>query len=109
MTHGRAGAFLHSTSWRFAEGIVFLTYVGAPDPDLAAPAVPLTIAEVPHSHSATQPHPALLTIEHVAAHAVRHLAFLLPTDPVIQAALRHDQLLSEHLRKTKVTVAGQLR
>lgn len=110
MTPGQPGAFLHSTSWRFSnDGIVFLTYAGAPDPDLEAPTVSLTLAQVPHSHSATHPHPALLTIEHVAAHAVRHLAFLLLTDPLLEAALLQDRLLYEHLRAGEVSVAGQLR
>lgn len=110
MSPGQPGAFLHSTSWRFADdGTLLLTYAGAPDPDVDAPTERLSVARIPHSHSATAPHPALLTIEHVAVHAIRHLAFLLPTDPVMEAALRTDDLLYEHVRAAEVSLAGQLR
>lgn len=109
MSPGEGGAFLHSTSWRFAEdGTLFLTYAGAPDPDIDALTAPLHVAQLPHSHSATAPHPALLTIEHVAAHAVRHLALLLDTDPIVTAALRTDEQLYAHVRAAEAAPAGQL-
>lgn len=86
---------LHSTSWRRDEawGLV-LTYVVLPDPRPdETPAVPLGVIEPARGDDALHPAPASITVDQVAAHAVRHLALLRRTDPVVAAALcRHAEL-----------------
>ncbi|MEV6958087.1 hypothetical protein AB0M97_02550 [Streptomyces sp. NPDC051207] len=80
---------VHSTSWRaVGDGRIVLTYLVHPDPDQHSPGTllpgPLTIAR---SRRPGDPTPPDLEIGHVVAHAVRHLAFLGRTDPVVAAHL----------------------
>ncbi|MDJ0346090.1 hypothetical protein QMK19_31475 [Streptomyces sp. H10-C2] len=82
---------VHSTSWRATdEGHIILTYLVHPDPQPSKPAVvladPHTIARSDHP---SRPQPTGLATDHVVAHAIRHLAFLARTDPVIAAHLTH--------------------
>lgn len=81
---GTAGeAVCHSTSWRFEEGQVVLTYAVVPDPCPSLPAVALTEPSVVCSGDPLRPAPPDVHDHHVAAHAVRHLAYLAETDPAI--------------------------
>ncbi|WP_433087384.1 hypothetical protein ACQP1P_15720 [Dactylosporangium sp. CA-052675] len=77
---------LHSTSWRYAGGAVVLTHVavfdGRPEPD----AVPLAPHGIAHSGDPTAPSPGEVSADAVAAHAVRHLAWLRGGDEVVVAA-----------------------
>ncbi|MEW1859796.1 hypothetical protein OG896_39015 [Streptomyces sp. NBC_00669] len=74
---------VHSTSWRATdEGHIVLTYLVHPDPEPSRPATavapPDTIA---HAARPGRPTPPRLATDHVATHAIRHLAFLSRTDP----------------------------
>lgn len=80
---------VHSTSWRATdEGRIVLTYLVHPDPSPDLPGTPLpdprSLARSPRPGHPTPPD---LTPRHVAAHAVRHLAFLARTDPAVAAHL----------------------
>ncbi|NUW34123.1 hypothetical protein HTZ77_22185 [Nonomuraea sp. SMC257] len=85
------GTVVHSTSWRYLpEGEVVLTYAVCPDPAPWLPAAePAGAAEAGIARGAApaMPSPERVEVAHVAAHAVRHLAFLLDNDPVVRAAL----------------------
>lgn len=78
---------LHSTSWRYdpADGVQ-LTYVALPDPQPGLPATTLAAPSVVCSGDPLRPSPDLMHIHHVAAHAVRHLAYLADRDPGIMGA-----------------------
>lgn len=77
------GAVCHSTSWRYQDGDVVLTYAVVPDPQPSRPAVALTAPSVLSSSDPLRPTPADIHEHHVVAHAVRHLAYLANTDPTI--------------------------
>lgn len=107
---GGGVAVLHSTSWRRdpAWGLL-LTYVALPDPRAAdTPAVPLAGDGVAVGPDPVRPTPAAVTVDHVAAHAVRHLALLRYTDPVVAAALDHDPAMAAAIAATDPAAAGQL-
>lgn len=85
---GGEEAVVHSTSWRYQpEGHVVLTYAVCPDPEPALPSVELADLSLARGSSPTAPSPEDVRVSHVVAHALRHLAFLLVTDPVVSAAL----------------------
>jgi hypothetical protein len=73
---------LHSTSWRHdpAQGVV-LTYAALPDPRPDLPAAALHAPSVVCSGDALRPTPDILHDHHIAAHAVRHLSYLVDHDP----------------------------
>jgi hypothetical protein len=86
---------VHSTSWRpNADGLI-LTYAVLPDPDPAegtVHAVPAD-ARVICSADAAAPTPPAVAVEHVLAHALRHLSLVARTSPaVVAAADSHPQL-----------------
>lgn len=80
----------HSTSWRYEEGRVILTYIVvveppthlAPDSLVAIPVARATIAR----GEAMAPPPAI-GVAAVLEHALRHLAWLVKDDAAIAAAL----------------------
>lgn len=78
---------LHSTSWRFEAGAVVLTYAavldGVADPD----SVPLVSRTVTSSGDPAAPSPAVVPVDAVAVHALRHLAWLRERDEVAATAL----------------------
>lgn len=80
---------VHSTSWRATdEGQIVLTYLLHPDPAPDLPATPLPDPRaIARSPRPGRPSPPELRTHHVAAHAVRHLAFLARTDPAVAAHL----------------------
>ncbi|MFD0576050.1 hypothetical protein [Dactylosporangium darangshiense] len=78
---------LHSTSWRYAAGAVVLTYVavfdGAPPPG----ATVLGPHGIAHSGDPAAPSPPYVCADAVAAHAMRHVAWLRGADEVAATAL----------------------
>lgn len=83
-----AGAVCHSTSWRHDGVGLVVTYAALPDPCPELAAAPLRNPGVLSSGDPLRPGPRLLHDHHVVAHAVRHLAHLAATDPVIAAVAR---------------------
>lgn len=81
------GAVLHSTSWRFADGGVVLTYVALPDPAPAG-ATPVALDAMVSGAGPLTPSPAVVDLDAVAAHACRHLALLAATDEDVALAVR---------------------
>lgn len=63
---------LHSTSWRYEDGILTLTYLGYSD-ELPIDPLPLVLKTGAHADGDGA--------DAVVAHAVRHLAFLVHQDP----------------------------
>lgn len=102
---------VHSTSWRATdEGQIVLTYLVHPDP---APDLPGTLLPDPgalaRSPKPGHPTPPELKPHHVAAHAVRHLAFLACTDPAVAAHLASsDDTVDAALGRLPGMTAGQL-
>lgn len=74
---------VHSTSWRYQGGAVVLTYAALPDARIDLPAIELLHPSIVCSGDALHPQPPVLHHHHVAAHAVRHLAYLLDHDPAV--------------------------
>jgi hypothetical protein len=81
---------VHSTSWRYEDGRIVLTYVVAVDPPGLLPPDSLELAPIERSDlargAATAP-PDSITVNAVLEHAVRHLAWLNREDPAIAAEL----------------------
>jgi hypothetical protein len=80
---------VHSTSWRFEQGRLVVTYLAVLDGP--APSVKgFSASEVRRRElargSASEPPPAI-EIDHVVEHALRHLAWLGRDDPVIRDLL----------------------
>ncbi|MFY1692871.1 hypothetical protein [Plantactinospora sp. WMMB782] len=100
---------LHSTSWRFQNTGIVLTYVALPDPhpkaDQSTPVEPLPVVS---QEDPLAPTPAIVRLVDVAVHACRHLAFLRHTDPLVAA--RADELpdLWRHISRFSPAVAGLL-
>lgn len=101
---------VHSTSWRATdEGQIVLTYLVHPDPQPEIP--PLALADprgIARSQRPGHPTPQGLTLDHVVAHAIRHLAFLLRTDPATAAHLSSRPHTRRALGDIPGLAAGQL-
>jgi hypothetical protein len=80
------GALLHSTSWRFEDNCLVLTYAALPDPRPQSSTRPLWCDAMIASPNPLMPSPAQIGLEAVAAHAGRHLAFLHANDDVVVEA-----------------------
>ncbi|MGI5240076.1 hypothetical protein [Dactylosporangium sp. CA-139066] len=78
---------LHSTSWRYADGAVVLTYVAVVDGEPEPGAVRLGPHGIAHSGDPVAPSPPRICPDAVATHAVRHLAWLRAGDEVVATAL----------------------
>ena len=81
---------VHSTSWRYEEGRIVLTYVVVVDPPTHLPPNSLELVPVKRSDLArgSSMGPAeSITVEAVLEHAVRHLAWLSRDDPAIATVL----------------------
>ncbi|GAC1613244.1 MAG: hypothetical protein NVS9B1_21300 [Candidatus Dormibacteraceae bacterium] len=81
---------VHSTSWRYEEGRIVLTYLAVVEcpqrlPEGSLELVPIERADLARGES-TAP-PASITVAAVLEHAVRHLAWLNREDPAIAAEL----------------------
>ena len=81
---------VHSTSWRYEDGRIVLTYVVVVDPPALLPPDSLVQAPIERSDlargAATAP-PESITVNAVLEHAVRHLAWLNREDPAIASEL----------------------
>jgi hypothetical protein len=81
---------VHSTSWRYEDGRIVLTYVVVVDPPGLLPPDSLELAPIERSDlargAATAP-PDSITVNAVLEHAVRHLAWLNREDPAIASEL----------------------
>lgn len=108
--HVPTATVVHSTSWRPTPGGLILTYVVAPDPDPAegtVSAVPAD-AHILCAADAATPTPAAVSVEHVLAHALRHLSLVARTTPAVMAAAdAYPQLWHAVVAHTP-DVAGQL-
>lgn len=105
---GRCDGLLHSTSWRFTNGRLTVTYVGLPDPRPAASTTPIVHTPVLGSADPLAPSPAQIEPVDVAVHACRHLAFLRQTDPTVAAAADAAPTLWELIAEFTPAVAGTL-
>jgi len=95
VTAETASTVVHSTSWRYQpEGQVVLTYAVCPDPAAHLPAIALTNFQLATGAAPSAPSPEHPQVENVVAHALRHLAFLLLTDPVVGEALTRNPALA---------------
>jgi hypothetical protein len=99
------GATLHSTSWRFADDSVVLTYAALPDPAPAGTR-PLAPDRMVIGAAALAPSPPRVDADAVAAHAARHLALLANTDAVVAAAATEQPELWDLLAKLPASLAG---
>jgi hypothetical protein len=83
------GSLVHSTSWHFdrATGELVLTWAVTPDPKPGAAVQPVLDAPIAQGADAAHPVPSGLADQAVITHAARHLAFLMETDPEVDAAL----------------------
>ncbi|MFC4535404.1 hypothetical protein [Sphaerisporangium dianthi] len=102
-------ALLHSTSWRHTPGHgLILTYAAYPDSAPAAPATPLDELTIAFGDRPDAPSPAEVTTDHVAAHAIRHLAHLAGGDPVAGVAIASDEPLAAMLGQVPAELAGKI-
>ena len=104
-----AVGLLHSTSWRRdpAWGLL-LTYVALPDQQDTNGAVPLDRLAVAVGCDARTPSPPAVTVDEVAAHAIRHLALLRRTDSAVAGALAGHPALDTAISAADPLPAGQL-
>lgn len=81
---------VHSTSWRYEDGLIVLTYVVVVDPPQLLPPHSLELIPVKRSDlargSAMAPAETI-TVDAVLEHGLRHLAWLIRDDPAIATAL----------------------
>ena len=80
---------VHSTSWRYGDGAVVLTYVAVVEPPASLP--PDSLVELPVGRSELARGEAMappkgIQVEAVLEHALRHLSWLVRDDPAIAAA-----------------------
>ena len=101
---------VHSTSWRPTAGGLILTYAVAPDPDPAVGTVRAVPAQahILCSPDAATPTPAAVDLEHVLAHALRHLSLVARTTPAVMAAADAHPRLWHAVIAHAPDVAGQL-
>jgi hypothetical protein len=85
--HAAALTVLHSTSWRYADGTVVLTYAAVLDGRPHPTAQPLPDHGLAHSGDPITPSPPHICPDAVATHAARHLAWLRCHDEVVATAL----------------------
>jgi hypothetical protein len=104
-----AGTVVHSTSWRTGPAGLILTYAVLPDPNPPehARAVPVD-ATVVCSADAAAPSPVMVAVEHVLAHALRHLSLVARTSPAVIAAVDAHPRLWHAVVAYSPDVAGQL-
>lgn len=81
---------VHSTSWRYEEGRVILTYIVVIEPPEQLPAgslevVPVRRVEIARGEAMSPP--SVIGVTAVLEHALRHLAWLVRDDRAVDAAL----------------------
>jgi hypothetical protein len=81
--------FVHSTSWRYEDGRVVLTYVAVVDPPLGPVDGLENQAVVPAdlARSGALEPPASITTDQVLQHTLHHLTWLVEEDPAARRAL----------------------
>ncbi|MDQ3762701.1 MAG: hypothetical protein M3460_13855 [Actinomycetota bacterium] len=101
---------VHSTSWRPTSSGLILTYAVLPDPDPTDGTVRAVSADahVVCSADAAAPTPAVVAVEHVLAHALRHLSLVARTSPAVAAAVDAHPRLWQAVVAHTPDVAGQL-
>lgn len=100
---------LHSTSWRHTDdGVVVLTFLACPDPQATTVGQALPNLTIAQATGCACPAPADLQARHVVAHAIRHLAFLVATDPSVSHGLLAYPLLLDALALAQPAMAGAL-
>ncbi|MDQ3886416.1 MAG: hypothetical protein M3308_05250 [Actinomycetota bacterium] len=105
---GTGDVVVHSTSWRAEAGRLILTYAVLPDPHpTAAHPVPAGVRIV-CSGEVSAPAPPAVDIEHVVAHALRHLSLVGRTSPDVVAATAVHPLLWNAVLAHVPDVAGEL-
>lgn len=105
---GHADVVVHSTSWRPVPGRLVLTYAVLPDPDpTAARPVPAGL-RILCSGDVSAPTPPAVDVEHVLAHALRHLSLVARTSPDVVAATAVHPLLWDAVLAHAPGVAGEL-
>ncbi|MEM9746082.1 MAG: hypothetical protein AAF945_05265 [Actinomycetota bacterium] len=102
-------AVLHSTSWRWTEGRVVLTYVCCPDP---LPGLARAVITPAHDHPAvvdpTQPSASRPSPNQVLHHGIDHLAWLADHHPtLVECSRAAHPLLWDRLMQAGRHRAGQ--
>jgi hypothetical protein len=97
---------LHSTSWREEDDAIILTFVAVTAKQVNGFAHPVGAEAA--AGAASEPEPDLLTLDEVAAHACRHLAFLASTDKEVAAALHRHPDVYRQVCTYLPGLAGQL-
>lgn len=105
---GSAGLVVHSTSWRPASGRLVLTYAVLPDPDPTAASLVPARVQIVCSGDVSAPTPPVVDVEHVLAHALRHLSLVARTSPDVVAATAAHPLLWDAVLAHAPGVAGEL-
>ncbi|BCB88829.1 hypothetical protein [Phytohabitans suffuscus] len=105
---GPGVGLLHSTSWRYTEGGIVLTYVGLPDPEPAALVAPVRDLPTVRGVDPLTPSPPVVRQADVAAHACRHLAFLRHTDPQVAGTVTQAARVWDLIDMFTPAVAGLL-
>jgi hypothetical protein len=86
---GLRGEVVHSTSWRYEQSALVLTYLAIVAPDPAPPAgfaaAPVQRADL--ARGSARDAPDAIAVAQVVEHGLRHLAWLSTDDPVIGAEL----------------------
>lgn len=80
--------FVHSTSWRFIENGLIITWLAMPKEQCVLDRIYVE-SPIVGSESATRPG-SLIQGQNVVAHGLRHLALLITEDPVFRAAIPVD-------------------
>ena len=99
---------VHSTSWRPASGRLVLTYAVLPDPHPTAVRPVPAGARIVCSGDVSAPTPPVVDVEHVLAHALRHLSLVARTSPDVVAATAAHPLLWDAVLAHTPGVAGEL-
>jgi hypothetical protein len=102
------GAVLHSTSWRYADGRVVLTYAALPDPTPDPAGAAVTLDAMVTGAGPLTPSPSAVGLGAVAAHACRHLTLLAGTDDCVALAARELPDIWELVGKLAPASAGGL-
>ena len=93
---------LHSTSWRYERsGMIVLTYMGYCDTAVFAQEnwteLDLRLPEPPHDSTPQRPRPSRIDEAQVAAHGMRHLAYLIRRNSAMRDLLGPESLAAFQL------------
>jgi hypothetical protein len=103
-------ALLHSTSWRYRDDSIILTWFVLPDhPHRQGYTLLEPQVEIEDNLDAAHPAPPEILITNVIYHALRHMAFLEFTDEVTREALTYYPEIAKIIRETNPGIAGQFR